>query len=77
MELNPGRGLRPSLSMTDRRVGALVAAGYADSEIAHHLRLSVQAVEWAVAKLSRTLEVGSRDELVVLLSAWTLPRGAR
>jgi DNA-binding CsgD family transcriptional regulator len=77
MELNPGREVRPSLSMTERRVGALVAAGYADRQIAHRLRLSLQAVEWAVAKLCRTLEVGSRDELVVLLSAWTLPRGAR
>ena len=60
--------LRPSLSITERRVGSLVAAGYADTEIAARLLLSPQTVAWSVAKLCRTLEAGSRDELVSLLA---------
>lgn len=68
MELNLGRGLQPSLSMTERRVGSLVAAGYADPEIAARLLLSEQTVQWSVAKLCRTLDVGSRHELAALLS---------
>ena len=74
MELNPGRGRPraptppfPDLSMTEQRVGSLIAAGHADAEIAHRLVVSVQIVEWSVAKLCRTLEVESRDELVALL----------
>jgi DNA-binding CsgD family transcriptional regulator len=76
MELSPDPGpprapkpLFPSLSMTERRVGSLVAAGHADAEIARRLVLSAQIVEWSVAKLCRTLEVESRDELVALLRA--------
>jgi DNA-binding CsgD family transcriptional regulator len=63
MELNLRPGLQPSLSITERRVGTLVAAGYADTEIAARLLLSPQTVEWTIAKLCLTLEVASRDEL--------------
>jgi DNA-binding CsgD family transcriptional regulator len=68
MELNPGRGLQPSLSPVERSVGWLAVAGYADSEIAAHLGLSAQSVEWRVAKLCRTLDAASRDELVARLA---------
>lgn len=64
MELNRGQELKPSLSAVERRIGSLAAAGYADREIAADLRLSVQSVEWSVAKLCRTLDVASREELV-------------
>jgi DNA-binding CsgD family transcriptional regulator len=60
--------LPPSLSATERRVGSLVAAGYADAEIAARLLLSAQTVAWSVAKLCRTLDVGSRVELAALLA---------
>jgi DNA-binding NarL/FixJ family response regulator len=70
MELNRGQGLKPSLSSVERRVGSLAAAGYADPEIAAHLRLSVQSVEWSVAKLCRTLDVASREELVRCLAGY-------
>jgi DNA-binding CsgD family transcriptional regulator len=56
------------LSITERRIGALVAAGYADAEIAARLLLSPQTVAWSVAKLCRTFEAVSRDELVSLLA---------
>jgi DNA-binding CsgD family transcriptional regulator len=76
VELSPDRGrprapkpFFPSLSMTERRVGSLVAAGHGDAEIARRLALSAQIVEWSVAKLCRTLEVQSRGELVALLRA--------
>jgi len=55
--------------MTERRVGSLVAAGHSDSEIARRLLVSAPSVEWSVAKLCRTLEVGSRDELAAVLQA--------
>lgn len=61
--------LLPSLSMTERRVGSLVAAGYSDIEIAGRLLLSAPIVEWSVAKLCGTLEVGTRDELAAVLRA--------
>ena len=69
MELNFGRGLQPSLTMTERRVGSLVASGYADSEIAARLLLSEQTVQWSIAKLCRTLDLGSRHELAARLRA--------
>ena len=68
MELNLGRGLQASLTMTERRVGSLVAAGYADREIAARLLLSEQTVQWSVAKLCRTFDLGSRHELAARLS---------
>ncbi|MGZ8692116.1 MAG: LuxR C-terminal-related transcriptional regulator [Gaiellaceae bacterium] len=61
--------LLPSLSMTERRVGSFVAAGYSDTEIAKRLLVSAQIVEWSVAKLCRTLDVGSRDDLAAQLRA--------
>jgi DNA-binding NarL/FixJ family response regulator len=67
MDLNFGSGLQPSLTMTERRVGSLVAAGYADPEIAARLLLSEQTVQWSVAKLCRTLDLGSRHELAARL----------
>jgi len=71
MELNLGEGLEPRLSMTQRRVGSLVAAGYADPEIAARLLLSEQAVLWSIAKLCRILDVGSRQELAARLREWS------
>jgi DNA-binding NarL/FixJ family response regulator len=68
MELNQGQGLQPSLSPVERSVGSLAAAGYADREIAAHLGLSAQSVEWSVAKLCRALGVASREELVARLA---------
>jgi DNA-binding CsgD family transcriptional regulator len=68
MELNPGQGLKPSLSAVERSVGSLVAAGYANSEIAAQLGLSAQSVEWRVAKLCHTRGVASREELVARLA---------
>jgi DNA-binding CsgD family transcriptional regulator len=65
--------LPPSFSTTERRVGLLVGAGHADQAIAARLLLSVQTVEWTVAKLCRTLGVRSRDELVVLLAELSGP----
>jgi DNA-binding CsgD family transcriptional regulator len=59
--------LLPRLSMMERRVGSLVAAGYAEVEIARRLLLSPQLVEWTVAKLCRTFAVTSRDELAARL----------
>jgi DNA-binding NarL/FixJ family response regulator len=56
-----------SFSITEKRVGALVAAGCTDRMIASRLLLSVQAVEWSVAKLCRVLGVESRAELVARL----------
>ncbi len=53
----------PSLSMMERRVGSLVAAGYVEREIARRLLVSPQLVEWTVAKLCRKFAAGSRDEL--------------
>jgi DNA-binding CsgD family transcriptional regulator len=61
--------LLPSLSMTERRVGSLVAAGYVETEIAKRLLLSAQLVEWTVAKLCQTFGVGSQDELAGQLRA--------
>jgi DNA-binding CsgD family transcriptional regulator len=55
--------------MKERQVAALVAAGHPDAAIAERLLLSVPAVEWVVAKLSRTLGVDSRDGLVSALTA--------
>jgi DNA-binding CsgD family transcriptional regulator len=60
------------MTMKERQVAALVAAGHPDAAIAQRLLLSVPAVEWAIAKLSRTLGVDSRDDLVAALTA--LPR---
>lgn len=60
--------LRPRLSLTERRIGALVAAGYPDAEIASRLLVSAQTVEWNVAKLTRALQVASREELVLRLA---------
>ena len=71
MELSFGREVEPRLSMTQRRVGSLVAAGYADSEIAARLLLSEQTVLWSIAKLCRTLDVGSRHELAARLREWS------
>jgi len=71
MELDLGGALEPRLSMTERRVGSLVAAGYADSDIAARLLLSEQTVLWSIAKLCRTLDVGSRHELAVTLREWS------
>ena len=65
--------LPPSFSITERRVGSLVGARYADQAIAERLRLSVQTVEWTVAKLCRALDVRSRDELVALLGELSGP----
>jgi DNA-binding CsgD family transcriptional regulator len=59
----------PSLSITERRVGSLVAAGYAEGEIARRLLLSPQLVDWTVAKLCRTFATASRDELAGRLRA--------
>ena len=74
MELNrrherrgPAKPLEASLSITERRVGSLVAAGYTDGEIANRLLVSVRQVEWSVAKLCRALDVDSREELAALL----------
>ena len=61
--------LLPTLSMIERRVGALVAAGYEEIEIARHLLMSPQRVEWTVAKLCRTFEAASRAELAEQLRA--------
>ena len=69
MELNPRNGLQPSLTMTERRVGSLLAAGYEEPEIASRLLLSEQTVQWSIAKLCRTLDVGSRHELAARLGA--------
>jgi len=63
MELNQPH----ALSITERRVGSLVAEGFADPVIANRLLLTVQAVEWSVAKLCRALGVASREELAALL----------
>jgi DNA-binding NarL/FixJ family response regulator len=59
MELNQP----PGFSITERRVGVLVAAGFTNAVIANRLLLTVQAVEWSVAKLCRALEADSREEL--------------
>jgi DNA-binding NarL/FixJ family response regulator len=56
------------MSIKERQVAALVAAGHSDAAIAERLLLSVATVEWVVAKLSRTLGVDSRDGLVARLS---------
>ena len=56
-----------SLSIAERRVGSLVAASCSDALIAERLLLSMQAVEWTVAKLSRRFGAGSREELAALL----------
>ena len=63
MELNQP----PGFSITERRVGVLVAAGFTNAVIANSLLLTVQAVEWSVAKLCRALGVASREELAALL----------
>jgi DNA-binding NarL/FixJ family response regulator len=76
MELNQEPGLPPSVSITEGRVGKLVAAGYLDSEIANRLLLTPQAVEWSIAKLCRTLQAGSRSELVMRLAALRPPSQA-
>jgi DNA-binding CsgD family transcriptional regulator len=57
----------PSLSMMERRVGHLVSAGHSDPAIARRLSVTVEAIRWNVAKLSRTLGVASRDELAAAL----------
>jgi DNA-binding NarL/FixJ family response regulator len=59
--------MNAGLSITERRVGALVAEGCTDRAIASRLLLSVQTVEWCVAKLCRTLRAESRAELAALL----------
>jgi DNA-binding NarL/FixJ family response regulator len=61
------------MSLHERQVAALVAAGHSDAAIAERLLISVAAVEWTVAKLSRTLGAESRTALTTLLAA---PRGA-
>jgi DNA-binding NarL/FixJ family response regulator len=60
--------MNATLSMTERRVGALVAEGCTDRMIATRLLLSVQAVEWSVAKLCRILGVESRAQLAAVLA---------
>jgi DNA-binding CsgD family transcriptional regulator len=57
------------MSLQERQVAALVAAGHSDAAIAERLLISLAAVEWTVAKLSRTLGVESRDGLATLLAA--------
>jgi DNA-binding CsgD family transcriptional regulator len=56
------------MSLQEREVAVLVAAGHSDAAIAERLLISVPAVEWTVAKLSRTLGVESRDALTTLLA---------
>ena len=59
--------LGAAFSITERRVGSLVAAGCTDRAIAHRLLVTVEAVEWSVAKLCRGLGVESREALAALL----------
>jgi DNA-binding CsgD family transcriptional regulator len=67
MELDLGRGAS-GLSLRERQVAGLVAAGHSDAAIAERLLLSVAAVEWLVAKLSRAFGVDSREGLVAALA---------
>ena len=62
------------LSMTELRVGTLVSAGHSDEAIARRLALTLQAVEWHVAKLSRILDVSARDDLAAALTRLPSPR---
>ena len=66
-EMPPRDFPQPSLSMTERRVGSLLAAGCTEAEVAARLLLNAETVAWVVAKLCRTLEVEARPELVALL----------
>jgi DNA-binding CsgD family transcriptional regulator len=76
MEVTPERDgdrppelLLPSLSITERRVGSLVAAGYGQLEISRRLLLSPQLVDWTVAKLCRTFAAATPAELAAQLRA--------
>lgn len=53
-----------SVSIEERRIAQLLAAGHADDAIAARLLLSAETVEWTVAKLCALLGVGAREELV-------------
>jgi FixJ family two-component response regulator len=61
--------LLPTLSMSERRVGSLVAAGYGELEISRRLLMSPQLVKWTVAKLCRTFAAASPAELAEQLRA--------
>jgi DNA-binding NarL/FixJ family response regulator len=66
----PGRGPASSeLSATERRVATLAAEGLANKAIAARLFVTVRTVEAHLSKVYAKLDVRSRVELVVRMSA--------
>lgn len=56
------------LSPTERRVAQLVAKGLRNDKIAEHLSRSRRTIEFQLNSIYRKLDIGSRTELVRLLS---------
>jgi len=64
-----------SLTVSERRVADLAAAGLSNRQIAQHLFVTVKAVEWHLSNVYRKLGIRSRTRLPALLNV-PAPRAA-
>ncbi|BDM65248.1 hypothetical protein NFHSH190041_27000 [Shewanella sp. NFH-SH190041] len=65
--------LQFDLTCREREIGALLAQGYSNKDIAEHLYISQNTVKTHVSKVLQKMGVNSRGELTAKLSAGQLP----
>ena len=59
-----------TLTPRERQVAALICLGYKNSEIAHHLTISVNTVRSHTRSILEKYEMSSKAELRLLLAKW-------